>query len=257
MLRAGPRRTSTPYSFDLVAHRAADALGEVGVPGRGEERLDREGRAVVRARRVSLALRLDPEAGGAVGDDDRGDSEPADGDRRPRGAGDALRGLADDRPLPVGGQAGTPHAGADDEADLLLARHRGDDVLRGALAELRQVGRGPRGGAAARIASSRQGSSGSRADHDALSFVRRPPERGGPSGRTLPREAIPRHGPFGERICAPVAVVPNGGVAMSRRFILAFLFLLSAPGRPSRRPASPLPCWPGATRATAPTATPS
>jgi hypothetical protein len=122
----------------LVPHGTADALDEVHVPGRGQERRDREGRAVVGARGVTLPAGLDPQAGRAVRHDDRGDPQPGDGDRRPRRAGDALRRLADDRPLPVRRSSGTPRAGADDEADLLFPRHRRDDVLRGALAELRE-----------------------------------------------------------------------------------------------------------------------
>ena len=178
-VEGGPEEDVDAVLLDLVAHGAADALDEVGVPGRGEERLDREGRAVVRARGVSLALRLDPQAGRAVGDDDRGDSEPGDGDRRPRRAGDALRGLADDRPLPVGGHAGTPHAGADDEADLLLARHRGDDVLRGALAELRQVRRERARGGRSEKGEGRDRDAERVPGHGVPPFAARPAERGG------------------------------------------------------------------------------
>ena len=246
----GPEEHVDAVLLRLVAHGAAHALHEVGVPRRGEERLDRERGAEVRARRVPFALRLDPEAGGAVGDDDRGDSEPADGDRRSRGAGNALRGLADDRPLSVRRQPGTPHAGADDEADLLLARHRGDDVLRGALAELRQVGRQLRRRRPPPESPAPEAPVGI-ASRSCCPLFRAPPSpsEGGPSGRTLPRRGRPRHGPFGERIRAgeecterrcgdvealhpglPLSSLRRGGRGTSRRARVRARL-----GRPGRR----------------------
>ena len=123
----------------LVPHRAADALDEVHVPGRREQGRDRERRAVVRARVVPLALGLDPKAGGTVRHDDGGNPEAGNRERRPGGAGDALLSSRPRRPLHLRGQAGELHAGAHDEVDLLLPRHRGDDGPGGALAELGEV----------------------------------------------------------------------------------------------------------------------
>jgi len=105
-VEGGPEQDADAVLLDLVPHGAADALDEAHVPGRREESLDGERRAVVRARRVALPLRLDSEAGRAIRDDDRGDPQAGDGDRRPRGTGDALRRLADGRSLPVRGRPG-------------------------------------------------------------------------------------------------------------------------------------------------------
>ena len=192
-----------------------------GVPRRGEKRLDREGRAVVRARRVALALRLDPEAGGAVGEDDRRDPqsrrwEPSCPPRPGR--------LAPSRRWPAPGGRRTGRDAA------CRRRRRGSPSPRASSRRRRPswgssraaAGRPQRGGGARRQdGQRRQHPAGSRADHDALPFARRPPERGR-------LERVERyHGepaPDMDRLegeSAPAEVAMSGGVVMPRRFVLA------------------------------------
>ncbi len=141
VLSAGPSSTSTPYSRTSFPIARPTRSTRSTSQRRRQQRLDREGRAVVRARsRPPRASGWIRRPAGPSATTIGGNPEARNRERRPGGARDA-RAASRRRPAPCmsGGQAGELHAGAHDEVDLLLPRHRGDDVLRGALAELREV----------------------------------------------------------------------------------------------------------------------
>ena len=85
---------------------------------------------------LTLAGRVDAQAGGAVGEHDGRNAEALDGIGRPGGAGHDLPGGADG-----GGDfrlvAEAGHAGTDHKVDFLFQRHRLQDLVHGGLPQLR------------------------------------------------------------------------------------------------------------------------
>ena len=114
----------------LVAHRPADFLHEFRVPGRGEHRPDREAGAVEGLLR-SFPVRVDPQAGGTVRQDDRGDAEPRDGMGRAGCTGNALVGVAD--------AVERLGAAAHEDGRLLFQGHRRNDVADIVRGQLRRL----------------------------------------------------------------------------------------------------------------------